>query len=117
MSKRVPDTDTCSRPDCEEPTPWDMLAVVVGGAWCCSPACALDHLDTLETPPETVTLHDPQYRVDRDGLPGGSSKAAHIRCDVVGMAEAIEAVRDAGELFPGQFRVARAGTEETDAGE
>jgi hypothetical protein len=94
-----------------------MAALVLGGAWCCSPACALDHLDTLETPPETVTLHDPQYRVDRDGLPGVSSKAAHIRCDVAGMAEAIEAIRDAGEMFPGQFRATRADPEGTDASE
>jgi hypothetical protein len=117
MSKQLPDSDTCSCAGCESSTPWDMQAVVLDGTWCCSPACALDHLDTLETPPETVTLHDPQYRVDRDGLPGVSSKAVHIRCDVVGMAEAIEAVRDAGELFPGQFRVARADTEEIDVGE
>jgi len=107
MSKQLPDTETCSRPDCEEPTPWDMLAVVLDGTWCCSPACALDHLDTLETPPETVTLHDPQHHVDRDGLPAVSSEAVHMRCDVVGMAEAIEAIRDAGELPPGQFRPSR----------
>jgi hypothetical protein len=107
MSKQLPDQDTCSRPDCEEPTPWDMLAVVLDGTWCCSPACALDHLDTLETPPETVTLHDPQYHVDRDALPDVSSEAVDIRREVVGMAEAIEAIRDAGELFPGQFRVSR----------
>jgi len=69
--------------------------------------CALDHLDTLETPPETVTLHDPQYHVDRDGLPDVGPTAVHIRCDVVGMAETIEAIRDAGELFPGQFRVSQ----------
>jgi len=107
MSKQPPHTDTCSRPRCEEPTPWDMPAVVVDGVWCCSPACALEHLDGLERLPAAVTLHDPQYHVDREELSAVSSAAVGIRREVVGTAEAIEAIRDADELFPGQFRASR----------
>jgi len=107
MSQQLPNTDTCSCAGCESSTPWDMSAVVLDGTWCCSPACALEHLDGLERPPELVTLHDPQYHVDRDGLLDVSSAAVGIRRKVVGTAEAIEAIRDADELFPGQFRASR----------
>jgi len=117
MSKQLPDTETCSRPGCEEPTPWDMPAVVLDRVWCCSPACALDHLDGLERPPETVTLHDPQHHVDRDGLPDVSSAAVNISRTVRGLADAAEAVHQANGMVGGQFRAARAGTEGLDLGE
>jgi len=107
MSEQPPDTDTCSGTDCEEPTPWDMLAVVIDGVWFCSPACAAAHVDALETPPETVTLHDPQFHANRDAVAGAGPKAVDISRAVVGMADADEAISAVSGMVEGQFRASR----------
>jgi hypothetical protein len=117
MSKHAPDTDTCSRPDCGEPTPWDMLAVVVDGTWFCSPPCAATHVDTLEAPPETVRLHDPQHHVDRDAFPDVDSDAVAIRRRVHGMDDAVAAIGAVSGMIHAPFRDSRGATAEIDVGE
>jgi len=104
MPEQLPDGDVCSHDDCNEPTPWDMVAIVVEGQWFCSPACAVDALGVSKSPPETVTLHDPQYRVDRDELPDVSAEAVDITRSVIGMVEAKQAIKDTREMVGGQFR-------------
>lgn len=105
MAANLPDDDTCSAPDCEEPTPWDMAALIVDGAWYCSPACAIEGVATADTAPETVTLHDPQYTADRAALPAVSTEAVNISRAVEDRAAADEAIRDASELYGAAFRL------------
>ncbi len=57
----------CAANECEERCPWDMSAIILNDDLvCCSPDCARDVLDWIR--PEKVTLHDPQYHTDRNGL-------------------------------------------------
>jgi len=105
MTDRIPDSGTCSAPDCEEPTPWDMAALIVGDAWYCSPACAIEGVAAADTAPETVTLHDPQYTADRAALPAVSTEAVNITRAVDGRAAADEAIRDASDLYGAAFRL------------
>jgi hypothetical protein len=96
---------TCAHDDCEEPTPWDMAAIIVGDAWYCSPECAIEGVAAAESPPKTVTLHDPQYTADRDELPGVSAEAVNITRPVSGRVDADEAIRTASEVYGGKFRL------------
>jgi len=105
MTDRIPDDGTCAHDDCEEPTPWDMAALIVGDAWYCSPACAIEGVAAADTAPETVTLHDPQYTADREQLPGVSAEAVNISRRVTGLDDADLAIAQATELVPGTFRV------------
>lgn len=107
----------CARPGCEEPTPWDMSAVIITAEWYCSPECARAALDDLvgqpAKEPTRVALHDPQFHVDRSALPGVSPHATEIWRSVVGLPDAFKAVDELSELHPGAFRVRGDDEEET----
>jgi len=96
---------TCSHDDCEEPTPWDMAALIVGDAWYCSPECAIEGVAAAETTPDSVTLHDPQFTADRSSMPGVSAEAVNITRSVSGRVDADEAIRSASELHAAPFRL------------
>lgn len=106
MSQRPMQTNdgTCSHDDCDEPTPWDMAAIIVGDGWYCSPTCAIEGVAAADSAPETVTLHDPQYTADRSSMPGVSAEAVNISRPVAGRAEADEAIRTASEVYDAPFR-------------
>jgi hypothetical protein len=53
----------CDAVGCEQPTPWDMIAIRIGSESFCCPNCALGHLNGLETAPDKIVLHDPQMAV------------------------------------------------------
>lgn len=85
------DWDTCDNENCDEYTPWDMLAVIVTNSVFCSPECAAEACDDANA---DVWLHDPQFTVDRDVLgtdadvvgvqpPSSGPDAIHAIDDVV----------------------------------
>lgn len=95
---------TCASEDCSEPTPWDMACIVFDGRAFCSPACAREALDRLERVPETITLHDPQYAVDRDELPGVAPEDVDITRGVTGLEDARQAIEECATMHPYEFR-------------
>jgi NAD-dependent dihydropyrimidine dehydrogenase PreA subunit len=102
----VPSFDRCSRAGCEEVCPWDMVSIIVDGRVCCSPDCATVVLEELPEAPSIVTLHEPQFHVDRDAL-GIPHDATEIWRDVENKDDAEAAIRQIAELYPGRFRAAR----------
>lgn len=107
MSNSVPVTafGDCARDGCDEPCPWDMSAIVFDDETvCCSPDCALTVLEGVEETPETVTLHDPQFVVDRDRLGVGGDVVDFVH-EIGEMPEAEEAIREAAMLHEPRFRV------------
>jgi len=104
MPEQLPDDGTCAAPDCDEPTPWDMAAIIVGEAWYCSPECAGGHLNRHGAPAQ-VTLHDPQFAADRAELPHVADDAVDISRRVTSLDDADTAIAQATDLYPGTFRV------------
>ena len=102
---------TCASEDCSEPTPWDMACIIFDGRAFCSPACAREVLDGLGRVPETITLHDPQYAVDRDELPGVDSADVDITRDVTGLGDARQAIEECAEMHSCEFRYSLEGDE------
>lgn len=95
----------CAREGCDEPCPWDMPAIILGELLCCSPDCARTVLETVSRRPADVTLHDPQYRVDRDDLAGVNEDAVDIGRTVHTEGEAEEAIDALAQLHSSPFRV------------
>lgn len=89
-----PDThsETCDNDDCDEPTPWDMISIRLGEHSVCSPDCARALLDATNGSPMKVTLHDPQYVLDRDQFPGVAEDAVNIERRVTNRSDAIVAI-------------------------
>lgn len=99
--------ETCPVGGCEELTPWDMAAINFDGQYFCSPGCARKHLESMDRVPELMTLHDPQYAVDRGELPGVESEAVDIERPVRDRDDAQAAIDEMEVMFPGEFRPAR----------
>lgn len=106
QSPSTDDEATCANPDCDEPTPWDMASVRLDDAEFCSPECARAHLDRTgaESVPQRVTLHDPQFAVDRSDLSGVAEDAIDIGRPIEHGADARRALDEIEEMFPGEFR-------------
>jgi len=100
MTELIPDDGTCSAPDCGEPTPWDMAAIVLDDEYYCSPQCAGASLERMDSPPQRVTLHDPQYRIDRANFVHVSEDSVNITREVPSMAAAREAIAQMTDVFP-----------------
>lgn len=99
--------EACAAAECSEPTPWDMACLVFddeNDRAYCSTACAGDALDAREQAPETITLHDPQYAVDRDDLPDVSADTPTIARPVSGIRDANVALAEFADMFPRDFR-------------
>lgn len=102
-----PRNETCAGAECSEPTPGDMPCIIFdreNDRAFCSPECARDALDDREDAPEMVELHDPQYAVDRGDLHGVSEDSAVIAREVAGVGDAIVAIGECADMYPGEFR-------------
>lgn len=95
----------CSRERCDEPCPWDMAAIIFDHETvCCSPACAEVVLEGLDTPPKTVSLHDPQFTVDRGDLPNVDDDDTVLHYSTETFDDAESAITDAADLHTPRFR-------------
>jgi hypothetical protein len=98
--------ETCGNGDCDSPTPADMPAIIIHGTWLCSPTCAKDHLTSSPRAPGRLTLHDPQFDVKPDSRPPGVSKnEVNMERLVHGHKDALKAITQMEEMYPGDFRV------------
>jgi len=96
----------CDRDGCNEPTPWDMASIQFADHEFCSPNCAREAFESLTVRSGTVTLHDPQFAVDRDTLPPAvEGDDVNIERRVYGNEEAKEAIDEIEMLYPREFRV------------
>jgi hypothetical protein len=43
-----------------------MPGIIIAETWLCSPTCATEYIETMESPPELVVFHDPQYQISRE---------------------------------------------------
>lgn len=86
--------DTCDNENCDEQTPWDMLAVIADDLVFCSPECARE--SSLTARRAEVWLHDPQYTVDRETV-ALDPNTVQMQPPVKGQAaiDAIEEIVDA----------------------
>jgi len=102
-----PENDgTCDNDGCSEPTPMDMPAIVMGGFWFCSPTCAHEKISTLPAMMKHLTLHDPQFAMERDEFPEGvSDDDVGIRWVIENKEVALDLLEEIEEEFPGPFRV------------
>lgn len=95
----------CNRDGCDHPTPWDMIAVIVNG-WppFCSPQCAREAVAESDIEPAVITIHDPQYRIDRDAIDNFPRGAVGRRFQVGDVSP--DTVFDFIEMHgPNEFRV------------
>lgn len=99
----LPNT-TCARKGCSEPTPWDMACIVFDARAFCSPDCAQQQLEALDRVPESVTLHDPQFAVDRAGHPYANADDVDIVYQVDGREDARMTIRECESIHPYEFR-------------
>jgi hypothetical protein len=98
----------CARPDCGEPCPWDMPAIMLGESTvCCSPDCATTVLELMATAPDAVALHDPQFVVDRTDRLNVTEETVDIHRPVVDHADAETAISEFAAMYGGRFRVER----------
>ena len=101
----MPSNATCPIDGCDNPTPWDMVALNFDGQYFCSPGCAREHLEGMNRVPELMTLHDPQYYVERDEMPGVEDEAVDIQRPVQSRDDAFIAIDEIEAMVPGEFRV------------
>ncbi len=100
-------TRVCDGSDCDQPTPWDMVGIQIAAESFCSPDCARQHLETQRVAPDQITLHDPQFHLSRDSVPGPvSSDTVNIACVVTDVDDAVCGVDELESMFPARFRVA-----------
>lgn len=98
----------CSREGCDELCPFDMTAIIFDHETiCCSPACAEVVLEGLDTPPETVSLHDPQTVVDRGDLPNVDVDDTALNYSTETFDDAESAITEAADLHTPRFRGGR----------
>ena len=98
--------ENCANDDCNAPTPWDMAQIKVDDVAFCSPDCAKEHVESTAATPAQVTLHDPQYAVDRSMFPPSvDEESVSITRRVIGPDDFLTAIVDIEQMFPGQFRV------------
>jgi len=100
---------TCDCAGCDEPTPWDLPSVRLDEHEYCSAECAREAYAAMPAGdhPVTITLHDPQYAVDRDELPPAVGDTdVNIECECWSADEAAAAFDDMLAMFPHEFRVA-----------
>lgn len=95
---------TCDSTDCEEPTAWDMVSIDIGDESYCSPECARSALSERDEIPSSITLHDPQLHVSRENLPDVDDDHVNITRQVTSRDDALKAVDEAAEMYPGEFR-------------
>jgi len=102
----TPSDPLCDREGCDHLAAWDMAAIVFDeDVWLCSPDCARAYLETLETAPSGVFLHDPQFAVDRSEFSDAVTEDhVNIRWPVTGLEEANAAVARIESLYPTSFR-------------
>jgi hypothetical protein len=99
-------TDACTNTNCDEPTPWDMAAVMLDDEWFCSPACAREYLNESDATPSTVTLHDPQFVASRAEMPASVDDAdVDIQRRVTDRDDAFSAIDELVSMFSAPFRV------------
>lgn len=107
MAKQWQHGGTCENTDCDEPTPWDMVSIIFDQRAFCSPDCARQALESVETAPESITLHDPQFQVSRADLPAGVGEGdVDISRPVTSVDDGVAGLEAAEEMYPGTFRVA-----------
>ena len=104
IDTNIPNDGTCDGQDCTEVAPWDMAAIQFDGCWLCSPACARTYLGQMDTEPASVTLHDPQFAVDRTPLPEVDEADVTLTREVTEAADAESAISETEAMFPGEFR-------------
>lgn len=99
--------------------PWDMPQVRVDGVSFCSTDCATKYIESEDVTPTEITLHDPQFYVDRSQFPpmGGDDGDKWISttpegwdswlsttCLVSNHSDCLMAVKTIEEIFVGPFR-------------
>jgi len=111
--ENIPD-ETCQSAGCESVTPCDMVSIRFGDDSFCSPDCARAYLNAIKAPPPAIKLHDPQFSVDRAALPPAIGQDdVNIRRPVTGMEDALVAINEIEAMYPGGFRGALDGQNES----
>lgn len=106
VNQNTANDGTCDNSGCDEVTSWDMALIMFDGKWFCSPDCAREHLEEMDTAPQSITLHDPQFAVSRDELPPAVGKEdVDIQRPVTGMEDAFTAIQEIESMYPAKFRV------------
>lgn len=107
MANRTKTNDgTCDATGCDEPTPWDMVAIVFAGDWFCSPDCARAALNEMTAAPDSITLHDPQFAVAREEVSAASDETdVDLQWPVVDETDALSVLDDIESMYPSDFRV------------
>lgn len=83
-------TGTCHSDTCSESLSPEQPAITINQTHAlCSPDCAYDFLDTINLTFKNVTLHDPQFEVDRKPLP--------VHEDTVAISRPVNSRSDAKE--------------------
>jgi hypothetical protein len=82
-----------------------MAGILLDHDWFCSPECARAQLIAMSDCPDTVTLHDPQFSVDRSELPGVDAEDVNIQRSVTDKEDAATALDEAKLMHSPPFRV------------
>jgi len=96
------DWGECSNEGCKQPTPMDMVGIILGERIYCSPDCAKECVSDHDFETDDVALHDPQYSVDREQHGLNPKTIDIIREGPETPTEKIEACT---ELYGAGFRV------------
>ncbi len=106
MTQPEADSKTCDNENCDSPTPWDMISIRLGDHSVCSPDCARELLEASSGTPMKVTLHDPQYALDRDLVPSVDETSVNVERRVTGYDDALRAIDHLEEMLSHiEFRV------------
>lgn len=108
MVTPAPPTERCDASECRKQTPLDMEGIIFGTGerrhWFCSPECSRTALENLETLPETISLHDPQYTVPRNHFKGIDEDAVSIQTSINGKQDALTVINEFESVHPSKFR-------------